>query len=348
MKPQLIPELNIELLNPPEINKISHPLLIEKSISLSILRIDQTDAVISGNKWFKLKYNLIEARHQGCQILLSFGGPYSNHIHALAAAGKAYQFNTVGIIRGEEHLPLNPTLSDAVKNGMKLYYIDRKTYRNKQTIELIEQLKAMLIKDDPFFLKSKAMQSNASDIYIVPEGGTNELAIKGAAEIVSFIPHETDYITIPCGTGGTMAGIISGIRQSEAHHADILGFPALKGVEYLQKTISSILLPTCKNPQTRQARNWKLFFAYHFGGFGKINKQLALFIQEFEQSYGIELDPIYTAKMFYAVMDMIKSDYFPEGSKIIAIHTGGLQGKRGMEEKIEKLISGNKHNRLNY
>ena len=340
MKPQLKlkPELNLELLKPPAINKISHPLLIEKAVSLSLLRIDQTDAVISGNKWFKLKYNLIEARQQGYQILLSFGGPYSNHIHALAAAGKACQFNTVGIIRGEEHLPLNPTLSDAVKNGMKLYYIDRKTYRNKHTLEIIEQLKAMLIKDDPFFLSSKTIKSKAGDIYIVPEGGTNELAVKGAAEIVSFIPHETDYIAVPCGTGGTMAGIISGICQSEVHHADILGFPALKGVEYLQKMISSILPQTCKNSESRQDRNWKLFFDYHFGGFGKINKPLAVFIQEFEQTHGIELDPIYTAKMIYAVMDMIKGDFFPKGSKIIAIHTGGLQGKRGMEQKVQALI----------
>lgn len=309
------------------IDKISHHLCIEKNISFSILRLDQTDSLISGNKWFKLKYNLIEARQQGFKTLLSFGGPFSNHIHALAAAGKRQHFNSIGIVRGEQHLPLNPTLSDAVNNGMKLYYIDRKTYRNKHLQTVIDQILSTVLHDTPFPQAAKK-----EDIYIVPEGGTNTLAIKGAAEITSFIPQPTDIICVPCGTGGTIAGIISGVEHSRTHHARVFGFPALKGAEFLHKHISSLL--------SKQAITtpWQLFYDYHFGGFGKINKELALFIQDFETQYEIELDPVYTAKMLFAIFALIKSDFFPKGSKIIAVHTGGLQGRRGMQQKIQTLI----------
>ncbi|MCU7837431.1 MAG: 1-aminocyclopropane-1-carboxylate deaminase/D-cysteine desulfhydrase [gamma proteobacterium symbiont of Taylorina sp.] len=314
------------------INKISCPLLIEKDISLDILRLDQTDSLISGNKWFKLKYNLFEAKKQGFKTLLSFGGPYSNHIHALAAAGKKYHFNSIGIIRGEKHCPLNQTLSDTIKNGMKHYYIDRKTYRNKHTSQVIKQLLSDIEIKIPF-----PGASSAEDIYIVPEGGTNALAIKGAAEIVSFIPAECDFICLPCGTGGTIAGIISGVHQSQHHHAQIFGFPALKGGEFLQQTISSLILIPSEEQRNSQT-SWQLFYHYHFGGFGKMTKELALFIQDFENKQAIELDPVYTSKMLYAIMDMIKRDFFPKGSRITAIHTGGLQGKRGLAQKIQTLI----------
>ena len=317
----------MKLKNPIPINNISHHLLIEKNISLNILRLDRTDPLISGNKWFKLKYNLIEAKQQGCKTLLSFGGPFSNHIHALAAAGKRQQFNTIGIIRGEEYLPLNQTLSDAIDNGMKLYYINRKTYRNKHLPEVIEQLLSTIITDQPF-----PNASAKEDIYIVPEGGTNKLAIKGAAEIIQLISNDTDFICVPCGTGGTISGVISGLEKSKTHHATVYGFPALKGAEFLHKDISSLLDNHTINT------SWQLFYDYHFGGFGKINKQLALFLEGFEQTHHIELDPIYTSKMLYAIMDLIKRDFFPKGSKITAIHTGGLQGKRGMQQKIQTLI----------
>ena len=322
----------VKLKNPIPINIISHPLLIDKEISLEVLRIDQTDALISGNKWFKLKYNLIQAKQDGYSTLLSFGGPFSNHLHALAAAGKAQQFHTIGIIRGEAHIPLNPTLSDAVKNGMKLYYIDRKTYRNKHSPGVLKRILSNVINDS-----SLSQILTKDDIYIVPEGGTNTLAIKGAAEIISFIPEKTDIICIPCGTGGTIAGLLSGLNQSQAHHAVVYGFPALKGAEFLQEEILSLLKQDIKI-------SWRLLHNYHFGGFGKINKELALFMQSFEKQHGIELDPIYTAKMFFAIFDLIKSDFFTKGSKIIAIHTGGLQGKRGMQQKIHRLIDNSNNN----
>ncbi len=348
---------------------IQHPLFSQKGLTLEILRTDKTDPVISGNKWFKLKYNLIEAKKQGCKTLLSFGGPYSNHLHALAAAGKASGFNTIGIIRGEQHSPLNPTLSDITRQGMKLYYINRQTYRNKHLPEVIEQLKQLVVNDDPF---NEA--EHAGELYLVPEGGTNKLAVSGAAEIAAFIPEDADYICVPCGTGGTIAGIITGFslktdnRQqphlsSELPHKEspetllkvsnrsltkplikpltkprILGFPAMKGGQFLDELIHRLIkeqeLPG--NPI-----EWELIYDWHFGGFGKLNRELARFIQHFEKKYPIELDPVYTAKMMYGIVSMVEKDLFPEGSKIVLVHTGGLQGKRGMEQRFQSLISNN-------
>ncbi|MCW8930741.1 MAG: 1-aminocyclopropane-1-carboxylate deaminase/D-cysteine desulfhydrase [Gammaproteobacteria bacterium] len=322
------------------LQNIQHPLLEEKKVRLDILRTDKTDPIISGNKWFKLKYNLIEAQKQACTTLLSFGGPFSNHLHALATAGKAYHFNTIGIIRGEQHLPLNPTLSDLVKQEMKLYFVDRKTYRNKHLPEVIEQISQMVLKDDPF--KEGKL---ADKFYLVPEGGTNKLAVIGASEIASFIPNETNYVCVPCGTGGTMTGIIKGL--ADLQHCQnkltqnklepvILGFPAMKGGQFLEQVINDLLME--QNILTKQEA-WELIYDWHFGGFGKINKTLAEFMDDFEKKYSLELDPIYTAKMMYAIVSMLEMDFFPRGSRIVAIHTGGLQGKRGMEQRIKSLLS---------
>lgn len=324
------------------IQSLHDSLFVEKNINLSILRTDKTDPIISGNKWFKLKYNLMEAKQQGYKTLLSFGGPYSNHLHALASAGKALDFNTIGIIRGEEHQPLNPTLSDVVSQGMKLYYIDRKTYRQKHTPEVIKQIVDMIIADNPFnasikYNNSFDSHSSSNPFYLVPEGGTNTLAIKGAAEITSFIPEDTDFVCVPCGTGGTMAGIIKGLNDSGQNTTRVLGFPAMKGGQFLQESISSLLSEQLSLQQETPLSHWQLFCDYHFGGFGKINHEIVAFINDFEKKHCIELDPIYTAKMMYAIVSLIKDDFFPKGSKIIATHTGGVQGKRGMEQQLNSL-----------
>lgn len=331
------------------LQSIQHPLFAAKGLTLEILRTDKTDPVISGNKWFKLKHNLLEAKKQGCKTLLSFGGPYSNHLHALAAAGKVYHFNTIGIIRGEQHLPLNPTLSDITDQGMKLYYVNRKTYRNKHLPEVIEQFKQLVIEDDPF-----DEGKHAGQFYLVPEGGTNKLAVLGASEISSFIPDDADYVCVPCGTGGTIAGIISGLswQKSIAHQQEskikpkILGFPAMKGGQFLEQIVSNLLTEQCLTEEclTEEKHSstqapWELLYDWHFGGFGKINETLALFIHDFEKKYAVDLDPVYTAKMMYAIVSLAEKDFFHRGSKIIAVHTGGLQGKRGMEQQINTLIS---------
>lgn len=315
---------------------IEHPLFIEKGLTLQLLRTDKTDPVISGNKWFKLKYNLIEAKQQKHHTLLSFGGPYSNHLHALATAGQVYGFNTIGIIRGEEHQPLNPTLSDVTAQGMKLYYIDRKTYRNKHQPIVIAQLSALIAEDDPFNQGTSARQ-----FYLVPEGGTNELAVSGAAEIAAYIPAGSHYACVPCGTGGTMAGIITGLSSSAQHKTDlprtkVLGFPAMKGGQFLYPLLQELLT---QQKIMSTISPWELFYDWSFGGFGKINQQLTLFIDDFEKKYQVELDPVYTAKMMYAIVTMTEMDFFPRGSIITAIHTGGLQGKRGMNKKFQAFLS---------
>jgi len=309
---------------------IQLPLFSKKKIKVQLLRTDKSDPVISGNKWFKLKHNLIEAKKQQQHTLLSFGGAYSNHLHALATAGKTYGFHTIGIIRGEEHLPLNPTLADITAQGMKLYYINRKLYREKHQPEFIDWLKQLISKNDPF-----SLGESSSEFYLVPEGGTNALAVSGAAEIASFIPKECDYVCVPCGTGGTIAGIISGLSTLNTHQTKVLGFAAMKGGQFLQPFIEQLL-----QQQNISSKSivWELFYDWHFGGFARIDQALALFIQDFEKKLSIELDPVYTAKMMYAMVSMIEADFFPPGSNIIAIHTGGLQGKRGMAERYQSLL----------
>lgn len=320
---------------------IDDPLLLEKEISLSVLRMDQTDPIISGNKWFKLKHNFIAAKKQGFQTLLSFGGRYSNHIHALATAGKACGFNTIGIIRGEECLPLNPTLSDAVAQGMRLYYVNRQIYRDKHSHAVVKQLQSMVTQDAPFMSKQKHENSDPDkkppdQFYLLPEGGTNDLAVKGAAEIAAFIPKQTDFVCLPLGTGGTAAGIITGLAQAGQQQTRVLGFAAMKGGEFLEQAVRNLLV---RQKKLATLPRWQLVYDYHFGGFGKVSRPLAFFIQDFEQKHALELEPIYTAKMMYAIVKLINDNYFPKGSKIIAIHTGGLQGKRGMQEKLQTLLS---------
>ena len=264
---------------------------------------------ISGNKWRKLKYNLEEARRQQKNTLLTFGGAYSNHIAAVAAAGQDFGFRTIGMIRGEEHLPLNPTMRFATAAGMALHYIDREAYRHKQ---------------DPAYLEQLAEQFDQP--YIIPEGGTNALAVKGCTEIVADIPIDYDYICCACGTGGTIAGIIAGLAGKKR----VLGFPALKGGEFLQKEIEQLI--EAYNGQ--HFANWQLITDYHFGGYAKVKPELLEFMRRFQEQHQVPLEPVYTGKMFYGLMEMIKQGYFPTGSRIVAVHTGGLQGNAGFEERL--------------
>ena len=290
------------------LTEISDHILIDKQIKLFIKREDLTDEFISGNKWYKLKYNLIEAERLGYKTLLTFGGAFSNHIHATAAAGKKYRFRTIGIIRGEEHLPLNPTLESAQENGMLIEYLDRKSYRNKYDKDLIDRLK-----------------NKYGDFYLIPEGGSNNLAIKGCAEIIPRINTSFDFICSACGTGGTLAGLILGLNSKSF----ALGFSVLKGGEFLYQNIRS-LLAHC---QKENLNNWLINLDYHLGGYAKINSELIKFCKDFKQHHNIPIEPIYTGKMFYGIFDLIKNNYFPEHSKIIAIHTGGLQGLQGLKHR---------------
>lgn len=294
------------------LERVDDPLLEERKISLYIKREDLNNPQMSGNKWHKLKYNLQEARKQGKDTLLTFGGAYSNHIYAVAAAGNIFNFNTIGIIRGEEHLPLNPTLSCAKDNGMKFFYLDRSSYRKKNSPEIINQL-----------------QEKFGDFYLLPEGGTNDFAVKGCSEIISKINIDFDYVCCPCGTGGTLAGLISGLNGNKF----ALGFSVLKGASFLKENVYSLL----KNSGNDSFLNWGINLDYHFGGYARINSTLMDFVSRFTSLTKIPIEPIYTGKMLFGIYDLVLKDYFKEGTRIIALHTGGLQGLKGLSEKLKKI-----------
>jgi len=281
--------------------EISLPLLVEKEIRLYIKRIDQVHPLISGNKWYKLKYNLIEADQKGFKTLLTFGGAYSNHIAVTAFAAKEKGLKSIGIIRGEKHLPLNPTLQFTKKHDMELHYVSRSDYRQKSTQDFIKNLR-----------------NRFGDFYLIPEGGTNDLAIKGTAEILDTNDIQ-DYVCCAVGTGGTIAGIIN----SSNNNQKIIGFPAIKGIEQLQKDIRS----------WTDIENWNFINSYVCGGYAKLSKELIKFINEFNSVHNIPLDAIYTGKMMMGILDLIEKDYFPKGSSILSMHTGGLQGNKGINEQ---------------
>lgn len=275
-----------------------------------IKRLDLIHPFISGNKWYKLKYNLSEARKLGLKTILTFGGAYSNHIYATAAAGKEFGFDTIGIIRGEEHLPLNPTLQFAASCGMKLVYINRSNYRLKHTNNFQEKLVEQFGK-----------------VYIIPEGGTNCLAVKGCSEIPALIDIDYNYICTACGTSGTISGVIAGSSNDKR----IVGFSALKGGDFLIEQTKQNL----SNCEKQDLGNWEIKCGYHFGGYAKINNDLIMFIEEFEKLNSIQLDYVYTGKMMFGIHDLLKKGYFNKGSNIVALHTGGLQGNAGIESRIK-------------
>jgi 1-aminocyclopropane-1-carboxylate deaminase len=280
--------------------------LFPNSISVQIKREDLIHPFVSGNKFRKLKYNLLQAKAENQKTLLTFGGAFSNHIAAVAFAGKERGFKTIGIIRGDElaqKVNENPTLLFAQKCGMQLEFISREEYRLKSELSFIENLKHKF-----------------GNFYLIPEGGTNALAIKGCEEIITHEDADFDYICCSIGTGGTISGLIN----SALPHQKVLGFPALKG-DFLKEEIRNFA----------QNENWELISDYHFGGYGKINAELVLFINHFYAENQIPLDPIYTGKMVFGVIDLIQKNYFPAESKILMIHTGGIQGIQGMNIKLK-------------
>ena len=286
--------------------------------NLFIKREDLLHPAVSGNKWYKLKYNLLEAKKNKFDTLLTFGGAYSNHIYALASAGREMGFKTIGVIRGEEHFPLNHTLSFAKACGMKIYYVNRKEYRAKEI---------------PDFLNS--LKNKFGNFYLIPEGGTNQLAVKGCKEIIENINVEFDSVVVPVGTGGTLAGIIKGIKNQ--HNKKAIGIAVLKNAGFLKHKVSELINSSSEN---QKSSNWEIILDYHFGGYAKFNKVLIEFINEFKEKTEIQLDPVYTGKMMYGIFDLINKEYFRPGSTIITVHTGGLQGIQGFKERFsEKLLN---------
>jgi len=291
--------------------QIQHADLKKKGIVLSVKREDLIDPYVSGNKYRKLKYNILEAKEKGYTTILTFGGAYSNHIAATAAAGKIVGLKTIGIIRGEElakdfhkNVLENDTIGFAASHGMQFKFVSRESYRNKSSVKFIEQL-----------------QEELGSFYLIPEGGTNELAIQGCEEILTLKDMDYDIICCAVGTGGTISGIINSTNDKQM----VLGFPALKG-NFLSQEIKKYTSKT----------NWKLINDYHFEGYGKINKEGIEFINNFSAQQHIALDPVYTGKMLFGIFDMVRKGVFPKNSRILAIHTGGLQGISGMNKKLKK------------
>ena len=290
-----------------EIESVPLAAFFDTSITLDVLREDKIHPMVSGNKFRKLTYNLQEAIVGGVTKIITFGGAYSNHIAAVAAAGKLMNMQTVGVIRGEElaaKVNANPTLKYAEEQGMELHFISREQYRLKDSDEFQNELQTL-------FGKS----------YILPEGGTNELAVKGCAEIISEAHESYDYLCVAVGTGGTLAGLVKASNQQQ----HCIGYSVLKG------TFQDVVV----NKFTSNT-NFKIKDDYCFGGYAKIDSELVRFINTFKNVTGIPLDPIYTGKMMYGIFDGIQKGLFKQNSRILAIHTGGLQGISGMNSALEK------------
>ena len=279
------------------------------NVRLDVLREDLNHPTISGNKLRKLKYNLQEALRQKNDTIITFGGAFSNHILATAAAAKIAGIQSIGVIRGEElaDKELNSTLKKAKDFGMNFKFISREKYRQKASQEFLNEL--------------KLAHSNA---FILPEGGTNDLAIKGCEEILDQRTKIYDYICVCVGTGATVSGIIN----ASYPHQKILAFPVLKNADFLLDVIN--------NHTTKS--NYEFVNAYHFGGYAKFSSELITFVNDFCAEHQIPLDPIYTGKMFFGIFDLIQSGFFPKNSNILAIHTGGLQGIKGFNQQHGNLI----------
>ncbi len=276
-----------------------------------LLAIEREDP-FCGNKWRKLKYNLIDAAENQKDTLLTFGGAYSNHLAASASAGKHLGFKTIGIVRGGPFKALNPTLSFARECGMNLHYVTRSDYRRKEEESFLESLKKQF-----------------GDFYLLPEGGSNYLAVQGCQELVDEIRNQLgrlpDYLAVSCGTGGTFAGIINGMKGQ----GTLIGVSALKGISFEKDMADKWKV---------KHYNWNIFNNYNFGGYAKHTPEQINFINHFKQTFHIGLDRIYTGKLFWGIFDLLDRGFFPEGSELVLIHTGGLQGIKGFNERFGDLL----------
>ena len=288
--------LELRLRLPSPLQELEDERLTQRGVQLLLKRDDLIHPELTGNKWRKLKYNLAAAQARGASALLTFGGAYSNHIRATAAAGFYFGLDTVGVVRGEEHLPLNPTLAYAVEHGMRLKYLDRGTYRHKT---------------DPMLLGR--LREEFGDFYLLPEGGSNSLALEGCAELPAEITVPFDVICCACGTGGTLAGIATALRPGQ--HA--IGISALKGGGFIADDVR-----TLQAAYGRQTDNWSIETDFHFGGFARRTPELDAFIDDFRARHGLLLEWIYVAKMLAGLFTLVERGTFASGTVIVAVITG--------------------------
>jgi 1-aminocyclopropane-1-carboxylate deaminase len=286
--------------NPPPVQELKGSFLDRAGVRVLIRREDLNHPHVSGNKWWKLKYNLGDAVQLGYRRVLTFGGTYSNHLYATAAAAHELGLDSVGIVRGEESRPLNSILSFARQQQMALHFISREDYRKKT---------------DAGFLKS--LVRTFGEVYIIPEGGTNSRAVKGCAEWGQELSAmDFDRVCLPVGTGGTISGIVQGLRGQR----NVAGYAVLKGGDFLRDEVRKIT----HQYGGRNFSNWEIVTRYHFGGYAKSTPELLQFIGAFENEYRIPLDPVYTGKMMYGIWDQLKRNEIPRGTTLLVLHTGGI------------------------
>jgi 1-aminocyclopropane-1-carboxylate deaminase len=300
------------MMNSSVLQPIPHPIAERHGVRLLLWRDDLLNPDLPGNKARKLKYNLQEATREGFTKLITFGGAYSNHLAAVAAAGRLFGFDTIGLVRGEAHQPLNPTLARCHADGMQLHYLDRSTYRRRT---------------EPGFLTE--IQAQFGPAYLLPEGGTNALALRGVAQLIGELRQHTDFdaVAVAAGTGGTLAGLALGLAEA-GHPARAVGVAALKDADFLRADIDALT----QKAAGRTLPNYELHTAYHFGGYAKLPPELRAFIQQFEAGFGVLLDPLYTSKLLAGVLDLIEKGHFAPGSTVVAVHTGGLQAWAGFSQ----------------
>ncbi|WP_406315304.1 pyridoxal-phosphate dependent enzyme [Streptosporangium sp. NBC_01639] len=284
----------------PPLTELLDARLARAGVRLLLKRDDLIHPLLPGNKWRKLQHNLTRAAELGHETLLTFGGAYSNHVRAVAAAGPLCGFQTIGVIRGEEHQPLNDVLTFAADCGMRLTYMDRATYRAKDTVPVID-----------------ALRQEFGPFYLLPEGGSNELAVRGCAELPAEIDVPFDVICCPVGTGGTLAGIAAGLNVGQR----ALGFSILKGGQFLADDVARLQAAT----YGEVSANWSIAYDFHAGGYAKRSPELDTFIDDFAERHAMLLEWVYVAKMMWGIFTMVEQGTFMPGTVIVAVVTGPMK-----------------------
>lgn len=312
------PEQHFSLPSP--ITELKDELFVEKGVQVLLKRDDLIHPVISGNKWRKLKYNIERAQQQGYDTLLTFGGPFSNHIAATAEAGRRFGFKTIGMIRGELPSEGNPTLDRALECGMELHPMDRQTYREKQERYTIETLR------DRF-----------GSFYLIPEGGANHLGVAGCMEILPEVESGYTDVAVACGTGTTLAGLVLSLPEQVRLHAFVVFKDQNEGEE-LKGDVHQLLMNTCLDEELAADLGKKITWhtQFHEGGFAKVSDRQFEFMQVFYQKHQVRLDPLYTGKLLMGIHQLIGEEYFENGTRLLVLHSGGLQGIAGMEQRLGK------------
>jgi 1-aminocyclopropane-1-carboxylate deaminase len=293
------------------VTSLNSKLFDRKGVEVFVKREDQNHPTVSGNKFWKLKYNIGAALASPHKTLLTFGGAYSNHLYATAAACDLVGLKSVGIVRGERVEPLNSTLSFCEQHHMRLHFVSREAYRSKNQQYFTDQLAGIF-----------------GEFFLVPEGGSNDYALKGVHEFAaSHLDNISfDYLVLPVGTGCTMAGLVAGLSQKR----HVVGIPVLKNGGFLSNEIAGFLSKFSREDYGK----WTLLTSYHHGGYAKATPELSRFIVEMRAEHNLPLDHVYTGKALWALVEEVKRDFFPRGSTILFLHTGGLQSAAPAPEEI--------------